>query len=294
MKFPDFYLKLFENIYKQLYNEFHNNKIHCFLCGSNDMDFRNLLKKKLENKDIKVIYAENLFETIVHNSSKENHLDLENKLASNVELILIVLESPGALVELGVFSNDDNHIKKLIVLMDEKFKKAESFINYGPIKKIKELDKVKRIFYYNSEGEKINTYQNREMDKSLKYFKISLSQIEKKPILDIVSVYYLLKIALFIYNPIDLVELNLLMNYLCTKEKMDICEREIELNIISAIYWLQKENYIKKAESERYKLTKEGILNTRKELYETFGTKIIDNFRAQALNYQLRIKNKIG
>ncbi|MBW4829366.1 MAG: hypothetical protein KZY61_03525 [Clostridiaceae bacterium] len=59
-------------------------------------------------------------------------------------------------------SNDDEHIKKLMVLMDETYKEDESFINYGPIKKLKdhkELKDIKRVFYYKLEKEKkLNTY----------------------------------------------------------------------------------------------------------------------------------------
>lgn len=297
MKFPKYYLMLFKDIYNHLYEGFYDDKIHCFLCGSNDMQFRNSLKRKLENKDIKVIYAENLFEAIVNNESKENHLDLEDILASNVELILIILEGPGALVELGMFSNDSNHIKKLIVLMDKKYKEAESFINYGPIKKIKMQDEISRVFYYSKKEDgtnEINTYQDREISKSFKLYKSKQLGTREKHALDIVTMYYFLQIAFFILNPIDINELSILLKYLCREEKIDITDNQIEINMTSAIYWLRKENYITKIDDEVYKLTKEGLLDIQFELYKIFGTKLIDSYRVQALNYQLRIKGKIS
>lgn len=300
MRFPNYYLMLFKDIYNHLYEEFYDDKIHCFLCGSNDMEFRNTLKNKLDKKDIKVIYAENLFETIVHDKSEENHLDLEDILASHVDLIFIILESPGALVELGAFSNNSNHIKKLIVLMDEQYKKDESFINYGPIKKIKDLDKenneMSRVFYYRKEDgkSKINSYQDRQISKSLKLYKAKNKSTREKHILDIITMYYFLQLVMFILNPISIDELNVLLKHLCVEEKINITDEEIRLNTISAIYWLRKEDYIEKIDDEIYKLTKKGMRNIQPELYKTFGTKCIDNYRVQALNYQLRIKDKIG
>lgn len=297
MKFPRYYLKLIEDIYNQLYEKLYDDKIHCFLCGSNNMTFRNKLTFKLENKDIKAIYAENLFSALVHNQSKENHLDLEDILASNVELILIILEGPGALVELGMFCKDKNHLKKLMVLMDAEYRDQESFINYGPIKKLKELDNINRVFYYNTEetGEKqLNAYQERKLSKSLNIYKDRDLNITEKQVLDIISMYYFLKVVLFIINPADKAEISNLLKYISTSQKMDIKDEEIELNIDSVLYWLQKEDYINKVDDTKYKLTKKGIIDTKKELYGVFGTRLIDNYRAQALNYTLRIKDKIS
>ncbi|MBW4829365.1 MAG: hypothetical protein KZY61_03520 [Clostridiaceae bacterium] len=112
--------------------------------------------------------------------------------------------------------------------------------------------------------------------------------------MNIISLYYFLKIILFIYNPIDIDELNNLLKYLCTKKEIEFTEEEINIKIESIMHWLQKERYIKKIEEKRYELTREGILEIQTELYGIFGTKVIDNYRVQVLNYQLRIKDKIS
>ncbi|MFA5576926.1 MAG: retron St85 family effector protein [Tissierellaceae bacterium] len=292
MGFPIYYLKLIEDIFDDLHTTYFGDRTHCFLCGSNNMDFRDKLKERIEGKGIKVIYAENLFEAIVHNKSKANHLDLEQMLASNVELIVIILESPGAMVELGMFSNNANEIKKLLVLMDDKYRMKESFINYGPIKKISDLDDIKRVFYYKADGDgvkELKEYQQKALSKTLDEFK-DLSPVSEgdSGILGLISLYYLLQIMIFLFNPIDSRELIDLLMHLNERDGMGISREDITVNINSVLSWLLKEGYLEKDKGDEYKLTKEGIRTIGKELYSTFGTRTIDSYRVQFLNYRYR------
>ncbi|UQS91023.1 retron St85 family effector protein [Pseudomonas chlororaphis subsp. piscium] len=64
----------------------------------------------------------------------KNLMDYESDLASICSLIVIILESAGAIAELGAFSQLPDSSKKLVVIVAEKFADENSFINLGILK----------------------------------------------------------------------------------------------------------------------------------------------------------------
>jgi len=65
-------------------------------------------------------------------------LEFEADIANIATLIIICLESPGSLVELGLFCMDPNTVGKLLVLApQEELDKANSFIFLGPLQNIR-------------------------------------------------------------------------------------------------------------------------------------------------------------
>lgn len=81
-----------------------------------------------------VYYPEDLFEELLRGGEKgADLLELENLLAENVHAIVIVLESAGAIAELGAFANHDKLRGRLVVVVDSKYKRARSFIMLGPV-----------------------------------------------------------------------------------------------------------------------------------------------------------------
>lgn len=69
-----------------------------------------------------------------------NLLDFENDIAQISSQVLIFLESEGALVELGMFVNNEHLKNKLIVVVPAKHRQTESFINYGPLEYLKSMN----------------------------------------------------------------------------------------------------------------------------------------------------------
>ncbi|HEP9383581.1 TPA: retron St85 family effector protein [Pseudomonas aeruginosa] len=61
----------------------------------------------------------------------KNLMDFESDLASICSLVVIILESPGALAELGAFSQLPDLSKKLIVINSSDYRGRNSFINLG-------------------------------------------------------------------------------------------------------------------------------------------------------------------
>lgn len=68
----------------------------------------------------------------------KNLMDFEADLASICSLVVIVLESPGAIAELGAFSQLPDLSRKIIVIKSNKYTEAPSFINLGILRHIKE------------------------------------------------------------------------------------------------------------------------------------------------------------
>lgn len=113
-----------------------------FLIGSDLKDEKSMRSKILnslkndQTKDVAVSFPEHLFEDQFLQRSL-NLLSLENLLAESVDAIVLCVESPGSLTELGAFSNNSLLNNKLIVYLDQKYEKDNSFINLGPVKFLK-------------------------------------------------------------------------------------------------------------------------------------------------------------
>jgi hypothetical protein len=115
--------------------------ISIFLCGgaggTQDQLRKNLgaslsaLKSKYRYS---VFYPEDMFVELVLGHQKQDLLTLENLLAKSVSVVTILLQSPGTFTELGAFSNHELLKDKLVVVVDPKHMKAQSFINTGPIR----------------------------------------------------------------------------------------------------------------------------------------------------------------
>lgn len=73
----------------------------------------------------------------------KNLVDFENDLAGICSIVVIILESPGAIAELGAFSQLSDITKKLIVINADQFIDDDSFIELGILRYIREIDNRK-------------------------------------------------------------------------------------------------------------------------------------------------------
>ncbi|MGC2421970.1 MAG: retron St85 family effector protein [Candidatus Acidiferrales bacterium] len=115
--------------------------ISIFLCGGADgadHKLRMRLGESLAGLKSKyrysVYYPEDMFVELVLGHQKQDLLTLENLLARSVSAVAILLQSPGTFTELGAFSNHELLKDKLVVVVDPKRKKAQSFVNSGPLR----------------------------------------------------------------------------------------------------------------------------------------------------------------
>ena len=87
-----------------------------------------------------------MFVELVFGHQKQDLLTLENLLASSVSAVTILLHSPGTFTELGAFSNHDLLKEKLVVVIDPKYMKSQSFINTGPIRHLRKETSSQVLF----------------------------------------------------------------------------------------------------------------------------------------------------
>lgn len=125
-----------------------------FLCGGNqesgELSARRAEVIKFIDKNlpqVKIFNAESVFEILRQEGHKGNYLDIESAISKFADEVIIILESHGAFCELGVFSAKSLR-EKLIIINDEKYKAAQSFINLGPLEAIKETGRHKKIIHY--------------------------------------------------------------------------------------------------------------------------------------------------
>lgn len=141
--------KIREDIYKPAYGF----KTTIFLCGAdvtNEDTIRFKIAKILLSSNwfypYDIIYPEDIFDELLYSSKTSDLLSLEALLADSVDAIVLIPESPGSFAELGAFANDEKLRKKLICVVDEKYRKDKSFINQGPIKLIKKENSFGLVF----------------------------------------------------------------------------------------------------------------------------------------------------
>jgi len=93
-----------------------------------------------------IYYPEDMFVELILGHQKKDLLSLENLLANSVNVVVILLQSAGTIAELGAFTNHKKLRDKLIVVVDPKHKRSKSFINFGPLRYLKDKTESKIIF----------------------------------------------------------------------------------------------------------------------------------------------------
>jgi hypothetical protein len=129
-----------------------------FLCGG-EVDIKAQIPKSLRDRLINhfaihdeeisnsCIQAEN-FKDYFREGAYHDLLEFEADIAGIATLIIVCLESPGSLVELGMFCMDSSIIGKLLVVAPiEETQGEDSFIFLGPLEYIKRLDRGSVLEY---------------------------------------------------------------------------------------------------------------------------------------------------
>ncbi|WP_022794324.1 retron St85 family effector protein [Marinococcus halotolerans] len=147
-------------IHNEVFSKINKTYVDVFLCGAaSDSKFGSLrdgIRDAMKDyKYVRFLYPEDLFIDMLNMNKEHNLLTLEKFLAENSDLICIVCESPGSLVELGAFTNNDQTFDKVIAVIEEKRKKDKSFIMLGPVKLLEKRRKDKVIYYNENDLEKL-------------------------------------------------------------------------------------------------------------------------------------------
>ncbi len=107
-----------------------------FLCGAAKSSARDRLKDYIVRHcpGFNVFYAETAWNIIVEHNVEANALDVEEKLGELADIVTIIVESPGTFAELGAFAMSPVLRKKLLLLLDRRFQRQNSFVATGPVK----------------------------------------------------------------------------------------------------------------------------------------------------------------
>ena len=278
-------------IYSQLYKKDVDNTLNIFLCGADTGrtdSFRHLLNIEFQKyARFNVVYPEFIFATLL-NQKESNLLELEDELASYVDLIIIPLEGQGTLAEIGAFTVNKKLLPKIIAINDIRFKNAKSFINLGPIDLIKKTS-PNNLFYF-TKGKETDILKD-IVDS------VYSKRIPKKDSYDLVNIFNLSRYLFYliaIYQPLTKKVMFEKLNELTEEIK----NAKIKLKYIDAsIQILVQKNRIEKDIDinfkEIYSLSEEGHNYVYEKLLPKL--KIVKEFsdiRLQILSKQIKKKKK--
>ncbi|MCX8519201.1 MAG: retron St85 family effector protein [Methylophilaceae bacterium] len=108
------------------------------------ISIRDAIQKVLLSNN-KLRFAEE-YKNWAQNSTYSDVILFEKHLAELSSTIVLVLESPGSLTELGFFFAIEKFRKKLLVIVDDSHHESDSFINLGPIAFLKK-ENNESLFY---------------------------------------------------------------------------------------------------------------------------------------------------
>lgn len=274
-----------------VYKPANTYKTTIFLCGA-DISQKDKIRYKIAEElqqnwpssfYYDIIFPEDIFDELLFSSKKSNLLSLEGLLADSVDAIVIIPESPGSFAELGAFANDEKLRKKLICLVDVKYKKDKSFINQGPLKLVKK-ENLHGVIYIdpNNIKEEIN-----KLTSSLR--KMKSVSIKENNIISLLQIDNFLLPSIYLLEPISKDTLIQLVKVATEDE-----ENSFQITTTS-LTSLTKKRLIELT-TNGYKLTTLGVESflkfriASKRNKKQFETIKIDNLRLEILNLKNRNK----
>ncbi len=118
-----------------------------FLCGGARSTERDYIAKYLRAHTSKMIfYADDVW-THISELQDLNALQMENELGQISDAVILLIQSPGTFAELGAFSQNSELRRKLLLIVDKRFKLDPSFINRGAIRWVNQDSEFKPVVY---------------------------------------------------------------------------------------------------------------------------------------------------
>lgn len=249
-------------VYKEVFKKIQHTNVDVFLCGGASdakyTSYRDRLRYRIEKDNgLAIFYPEELFAEML-SRKKYDLLTLEQFLADNSDLIVIVCESPGSFAELGAFANNENTVDKVVVLLKTKYKNQKSFIVQGPVQYIKDKSKDS-VIYFNRDLDELEKQLYKLLKKKFRNNRYGSTSKRRKDINLISGQYYFIILLLYFYKKINVVELKS-----CIKKIYHECnfdEQYFRLIYFSAIKRLYNDGFLVKnldKEESYYELSLSG------------------------------------
>ncbi len=282
---------LAEKIKTNIFNKSNDYKTSIFLCGA---DINNSSTARFKVAQLfedwwskyffRIYYPEDIFDELLYSSESKDLLSLENLLAKSVDVIIMIPESPGSFAELGAFANDENLRKKMICILDIKYKKNKSFINQGPVKLVKNVDSKNVLFL------DLKNLQNHKTQIHIAVRNLIKSSNRKQKEVNLLQADSFILPILYLLEPTDKKTITNILKYAMNEDEENAFQATF-----SALTTLTKKNYVE-VTSQGYKLTTLGkneflkFKNPFARVKFVEEGKILDDLRLDLLN--LIYKNK--
>ncbi len=188
--------------------------------------------------------AESVFDA-TPNDEKADLLTIEDHLANYSDCIIIILESESAYAELGAFAIQKNLAQKIIPINDIKYQNSTSFINLGPLKKIKTVGVLGPVIHAN-----MNSISHCFSQVSERIQRIKRQTKKRLYTSDVESFKSANKERIFLIHdiiallaPITRTELFDLFNDIYKGSRLDVIK--FDINLLTALNWItNKSGYL--------------------------------------------------
>ena len=276
-------------------NKFESSEIpkFIFLCGkqiisqsgnvidsqqlAQDGNKRQFLIDKLSSNNLICTISEKIYDS----NSIVDTLTFEELLAELSQDIIIIVESPGTLCELGAFTVKHKFFEKLLVINDSKYKNEKSFINEGPVRKIIAYDEERYILVDDNYEMFKNNFELNNYIKNIKKRKICITPNNDSSKLDLRNLIYELLNIIELFEPITKKELFYIYKEVKKFESYEIENREKhKINSYTSIINLMKSMELVSYDGEY--ITKKGdytyynsLFNIKKENFNEIRSNIV-------------------
>jgi hypothetical protein len=294
-------------IKKDIFESVFTFKTSIFLCGK-DINDKTSIRYKIAqgltmgfwySNNYDLIYPEDIFDELLYSSNSTDLLSLENLLADSVDAVVVIPESAGSFAELGAFANNDKLRNKMICVVDIKYKRDKSFINQGPIKLVKSVNKDAIV--YIEEGKlgksissKIDSFSYFTRDTEIEKLVLALRKMKRgndktENKITLLQLDRFLLPAIYLLEPVSKIVLAQITTFAMDDEKNSYSSTS------TALTTLTKKRYIE-ATASGYILTTLGKTeffsfrkkNSRNKQHDK--TIAIDDLRLEILNLKYRNK----
>jgi hypothetical protein len=289
---------MFEEIAKlineDVFAKLRERSLTVFLVGASQessTSIRESIRKELIGRRygncLDVYYPEELFEELIRSRAHFDLLSLENLLAKNVHAVVIILESPGAIAELGSFASHKKLRDRLVVVIDEKYRKAKSFIILGPVRYLNKNTKSIVIFH------NLRKPQIVELGEQIRgaVRKISADVQVDTSVANPIAAQHFLLVAIYLMDSVPREILDDVMQAVGVNHS-----ENITIIVTSSLNILLRQREVI-LQDGKYRLTREGLERLRLTMkLEPEGQNIersLDKLRVKILNSTLRGQKKL-
>jgi len=290
----DILKKIANQINDEVYKRLYTYKTTIFLCGAgsdkpnsvrNSID--RLLTRGWYSYYYDFFYPEDLFDELLFGPRHQDLISLENILADSVDAIVLVIESYGAVAELGAFSSNSRLRKKLVCVVDNQYRKKKSFINYGPLRLLHDTKEGFIVYGDYSNVEAMIDPIRRAISKARKTESKALN------ILNVIQAHHFILPCIYLLEPVSRNILIKLVGYASGTDK------RTSTALTTGAISISNKNHEIELTSDGYRLTSAGLtrfenLGKRGWTRHLYDLNAMDDIRVTIMNWQLRGKKPIA